>query len=264
MRRAGRVGQHALAAGLAGLCCALLLLANPRGGRGPPPAALAASAGVGQEHAPEARLVAAGITRELFGTAHSHRHQQLLRALGAAQRAFPYVRSEGTMLDDEDEAEDEDAEAGGGDDEGGDDVQDDEYARFVWRKERLGKDWGVNVDTWLDPGLLDSIDYRDRPYTAGHHPSDENITNATTQFFADDWPQLNETTNATWIDDEDFRWNSPADYVGKMPLEVNHHHVVDHHHVKFLPGVNINSNPFCGQNVDGTPMDCGESEWNVR
>ena len=60
------------------------------------------------------------------------------------------------------------------------DLQDDEYARFVWRKERLEKE-GVNVDTWLDPGLLDSIDFRDRPYTAGHHLADENITNNTTQ-----------------------------------------------------------------------------------
>ena len=116
----------------------------------------------------------------------------------------------------------------------------------------------------MDPGLLDSIDFRDRPYTAGHHPADENITNTTTQFFADGWPQVNETTNATWIDDEDFRWNSPADYLGKRPLEVDHHHVVDHHFVKFLPGVNINSNPLCGQNLDGSPIDCGDSEWNVR
>lgn len=38
---------------------------------------------------------------------------------------------------------------------------------------------------------------------------------------------------------------------------------LQHHHVKFLPGVNINSNPLCGQHVDGTPMDCGESEWWV-
>ena len=43
--------------------------------------------------------------------------------------------------------------------------------RSAWRKRA----------TWLDPGLLDSIDFRDRPYTAGHHPVDENITNNTTQ-----------------------------------------------------------------------------------
>jgi hypothetical protein len=241
MRRTGALAP-AVVAGLAGLCCALLLLAGMR-----QRTVLMASA------APDARQVAAGITRELFGSA---RHQQLLRVMGtvrpaaAAPRAFP-VRA-GTMLDDEEEPM---AAAG--------DLQDDEYARFVWRKERLERE-GVNVDTWMDPGLLDGIDFRDRPYTAGHHPADENITNTTTQFFAHGWPQLNETTNATWIDDEDFRWNSPADYLGKRPLEVDHHHVVDHHLVKFLPGVNINSNPFCGQNLDGSPIDCGDSEWNVR
>jgi hypothetical protein len=240
MRRASAL-LPAVVAGLAGLCCALLLLGDTR-----QRTVLMASA------APDARQVAAGITQELFGS----RHQRLLRAMGtvrpaaAAPRAFP-VRA-GTMLEDEEEPK---AAEG--------DLQDDEYARFVWRKERLEKE-GVNVDTWLDPGLLDSIDFRDRPYTAGHHLADENITNTTKQFFADSWPQANETTNATWIDDEDFRWNSPADYLGKRPLEVDHHHVVDHHFVKFLPGVNINSNPLCGQNLDGSPIDCGDSEWNVR
>jgi len=67
---------------------------------------------------------------------------------------------------------------------------------------------------------------------AGHRPADENVTNTTTQFVSDDWTQLNGTTNETWIDDDDFRWNSPYDYVGARPLVADHHHVVD---VSFHP-----------------------------
>ena len=122
MRRAGAL-LPAVVAGLAGLCSALLLLGDTR-----QRTVLMASA------APDARQVAAGITRERRG------------AEGGRRRPKATCK---------------------------------EYARFVWREERLEKE-GVKVDTWLDPGLLDSIDFRDRPYTAGHHPADGNITNNTT------------------------------------------------------------------------------------
>ena len=244
-RRAGEGYAAVVVAIVCGMGCALLLITAPTQNRR------------AEMQSTASKEVAASITRELFsrqvkpGWQHQHQHQ-LLVAMSSGHIAAPlaHVRTSGMMLAD-DAGEDGDS-------------QDDEYARFVWRKERLGKDWGVNVDTWLDPGLLDNIDYRDRPYTAGHHPSDENITNTTTEFFADDWPKWNETTNKTWINDDDFRWNSPYDYVGARPLEVDHHPLVEHHHVKFLPGVNINSNPFCGQNLDGSPIDCGDSEWMAR
>jgi hypothetical protein len=292
-----RPGAPALLVALCGLCCAaLMFVRRPTSAR---PTALLAQA------APSA--IAQDITAELFGPGLDRaaaRQRSQLAALrqhsiaGVVRLAPGFPLKRGMMLDDGDEEGDE-----AGDEEGGEegDSQDDEYARFVWRKERL-EDEGVNVDAWLAPDLLDRIGYSDRPYTAGHHPADENITNATTQFFADDWPLLNETTNSTWIDDEDFRWNSPYDYVGARPLEADHHPVAEvlrvhsrlrhasaqicfeavgasapsvaypyspcrahpqHHHVKFLPGVNINSNPLCGQELDGTPLDCGESEWWV-
>lgn len=237
-----------LAAVLAGCCCALVFLGTPpeeqrRGG-------------TAELLSVEAARLGAGITGELFG--HSARQQQhqhrLMAALRQRRRDYRAGVSSPTMI----LAEGEDGGAGK---DGS--SQDADLAHYVWRKERLEKDWGVNVDNWLDPDLLDRIDYSDHPYTAGHHPQDENITNATSQFFADDWPKWNETSNSTWIDDEDFRWNSPYDYVGARPLEVDHHHPIDHHHIKFLPGVNVNSNPLCGQNLDGSPRDCGDSEWFV-
>lgn len=80
---------------------------------------------------------------------------------------------------------------------------------------------------------------------AGHHPQDENITNTTTQFFADDWPKWNETTNSTWIDDEDFRWNSPYDYVGAQPLEVYHHHLIDVSTVTLAPPSSLSHSSTC-------------------
>jgi len=233
------------------LCCALVLV-----GRETPVSLLSGVPG-------DTRVVAASITGTLFG-----RDLQLAGASRKRNVAYglPVRFKAGMMLDDEDEPADDEESADKDSEEpaeedGGE--SGDEYAKFVWRKERLEKDWGVNTDTWLDPGLLGNIDYKDGPFTAGHRPADENVTNTTTQFVSDDWTQLNGTTNETWIDDDDFRWNSPYDYVGARPLVVDHHHVVDHHRVKFLPGVNINSNPLCGQNMDGSPIDCGDSEWNV-
>jgi len=244
-------GVPALLVALCGLCCAALVFVRAPSAR--PAALLGAARPARQLVAPAA--IAHDITAELFGPgldrAAARQRSQLAamrqQSIASAVRLAPgFPLKRGMMLDDDDD----------------DDSQDDEYARFVWRKERM-EDEGVNVDTWMAPDLLDRIGYSDRPYTAGHHPADENITNATTQFFSDDWPLLNETTNSTWIDDEDFRWNSPYDFVGARPLAADHHPVAEHHHVKFLPGVNINSNPLCGQRLDGTPMDCGESEWWV-
>ena len=60
-----------------------------------------------------------------------------------------------------------------------------------------------------------------------------------------------------------LRWNSPLDYVGASPLQADYHDEQDHHEAAFLPGVNINANPFCGQSSAGAPLDCGESEWLV-
>ena len=229
--------RREVGAGVGGICCcALLFLSGHLPGRPHRPSALMSN---------EASL-AKGITRELF----SNRPQ--LSNMMARQQA---LRGRSAIWPDNPDDHD-----------------------HTWRSQWEG-DWiaadGVNVkvDSWFDPNLCeieagDSVRqqlceefFRNPEYTAGHHPKDEYITNATAQFFADDWKNM--TTNETWIDDDDFRWESPADFVGARPLEVDHHRTIDHHHVKFLPGVNINSNPICGQKTDGSPIDCGESEWFV-
>ena len=79
--------------------------------------------------------------------------------------------------EEEEGGEDEGSEGSAASEEGGEDEdeegeegeeaspQDDEYARFVWREQRLHKDWGVNVDSWgFDLG---KVGYSDRPNTAG-------------------------------------------------------------------------------------------------
>lgn len=225
----GRRGRLAPAVFVAfcGLCCGVLLLRVSLKTTSP-------TRLLSKETA--VRSLARDITGELFGSGHrasenQRAHMAAMRQrtiAGAVRLSLPgrlhaFPMKSGMMLDDEDEGEDEEGDEEAG--EGGD-IQDDEYARFVWRKERLEKE-GVNVDTWLDPDLLGNIGFSDRPYTAGHHPADENITNTTTQFYADDWPKLNETTNATWIDDNDFKWNSPYDYVGARPLEADHHPLIE-------------------------------------
>lgn len=188
--RRGRLAPAVLMA-FCGLCCGVLLLRLSHRAR---PGSL-----LSEEAAAESRTLARDITGELFGAGHraatsaqrqrarlaATRQDTISDAVRLAQLGQGYARlrevrtgfplTSGMMLDDEDEE---------GGEEGGD-MQDDEYARFVWKKGRL-EDEGVNVDTWLDPGLLGRIGYSDRPYTAGHHPADENITNTTTQFFADD------------------------------------------------------------------------------
>jgi hypothetical protein len=85
--------------------------------------------------------------------------------------------SEEASGEEEEGGEDEGSEGSAASEEGGEDEdeegeegeeaspQDDEYARFVWREQRLHKDWGVNVDSWgFDLG---KVGYSDRPNTAG-------------------------------------------------------------------------------------------------
>lgn len=144
-----------IVAGIVGLCCALVLV-----GRETPVSLLSGVPG-------DTRVVAASITGTLFG-----RDLQLAGASRKRNVAYglPVRFKAGMMLDDEDEPADDEESADKDSEEpaeedGGE--SGDEYAKFVWRKERLEKDWGVNTDTWLDPGLLGNIDYKDGPFTAG-------------------------------------------------------------------------------------------------
>jgi hypothetical protein len=50
---------------------------------------------------------------------------------------------------------------------------------------------------------------------------------------------------------------------GRSEAWQEHARVARKYKVGFLPGVNIDSNPLCGQAPDGRPLDCGDSEWLV-
>jgi len=153
-----------IVAGIGGLCCALVLVGREtpvRNSRSITPVSLLSGV------PGDTRVVAASITGTLFG-----RDLQLAGARRKRNVAYglPVRFKAGTMLDDEDEPSDDEESADKDSEEpaeedGGE--SGDEYAKFVWRKERLEKDWGVNTDTWLDPGLLGNIDYKDVPFTAG-------------------------------------------------------------------------------------------------
>ena len=154
----------ARAACLGGVCGMLLLLLVAR--QAPPASRLAALLESSRRRAvipwPN-DAVASRIRREPFGGRSTRAARQLQLAWHERERA---VRA---MLDEEEEG-DAGAEDDGGEETPADAADDNEYARFVWRKQRLQTDWGVNVDSW---GRPDRAGVGERPYTAGHLAADD-------------------------------------------------------------------------------------------
>ena len=154
----------AMAACLGGVCGMLLLLLVAR--QAPPASRLAALLESSRRRAvipwPN-DAVASRIRREPFGGSSTRAARQLQLAWHERERA---VRA---MLDEEEEGG-AGAEDDGGEETPADAADDNEYARFVWRKQRLQTDWGVNVDSW---GRPERAGVGERPYTAGHLAADD-------------------------------------------------------------------------------------------
>ena len=162
--RSVRSLSGAMAACLGGVCGMLLLLLVAR--QAPPASRLAALLESSRRRAviPGANdAVASRIRREPFGGSSTRAARQLQLAWHERERA---VRA---MLDEEEEG-DAGAEDDGGEETPAEAADDNEYARFVWRKQRLQTDWGVNVDSW---GRPDRAGVGERPYTAGHLAADD-------------------------------------------------------------------------------------------
>ena len=165
--RGVRDRSGAMAACLGGVCGMLLLLLVAR--QAPPASRFAALLESSRRRAVRIQgandAVASRIRREHFGGSSTRAARQLQLAWHERERA---VRA---MLDEEEEEGDAGAEDDGGEETPADAADDNEYARFVWRKQRLQTDWGVNVDSWGGPDRAFGVG--ERQYTAGHHAADD-------------------------------------------------------------------------------------------